>query len=128
MLVEKIRQYISGIEAVESLFGDWPHFHDAEVHSIHLDRNGPSVRLELRTPAANHGARVALDCIEIEDIELYGFNHQNVLAELVLSEHRPGALKLGLEGIFGVSGFIICRSLRVIAVETTAPQTQSPAG
>lgn len=40
-------------------------------------------------------------CDEISDLELSGFNNQNVLFEIVLSSSDEGFLRMDLHGIYG---------------------------
>src|SRR5690348_1814423 len=81
--------------------GGWPWFHDAEVVSLELNRTGQS-RLVVRVlggprpgfgPRANpkfsvprEEVKVTFILDEVEDLELSGFSHQNVISDLLLEQ------------------------------------------
>jgi hypothetical protein len=131
---------INGWEKLEKAFGSWPSFHDAEVLNVELSRQSPSMKLELFTFLtdkefiSNGMYRRTNECVvtfvfsEIESLELFDFNHQNVIAGLVI-EH-PGNFNVAVEGVFGMTARFSCRD---IAVTEVAPYDgprcdQSPEG
>ena len=91
-------EFIEGYKAVIARFGQWPSFHDGEVHRIVLDRMSrslagsysPSVEIHLRGwimgPEVteegfykrNNDSVVHLLFEDIFNLELEGFNQQNV--------------------------------------------------
>jgi hypothetical protein len=118
---------IPGASELLECFGFWPTFHDGEVLSVHLDRAGPS-RLRVHTWAIEttsvNSQRtylwkhiwkhiiVTFILEDISELELDGFNHQNVVAGLILTKD-PNGYKLKLEPCFGLSGTIAAGSVRI---------------
>lgn len=126
-----------GKELVEWL-GQVPTFHDAEILSLHLCRNGQSI-LRLHGwiwtgNVADDGrglldkhAVVTLTLENVMDLQLDGFSHQNVIMGLVLRRapnrpERKGYLsqaplpedvEIELEPCFGMSGLIRARSVAI---------------
>ena len=119
-------------------FGDVPRFHDAEVESISLNRAKPShLILHLSKMAEKIGidgflvvekrAAVTFVFEEIVELQIDGFNHQNVISELRLNwvstvsgisignhqAERPEVYELLLEHCFGLSGYISARNISV---------------
>src|SRR5438067_11052902 len=90
---------LHGSEIVEAKFGAWPTFHDGEILTISLDRNGPAIQLEILLNAAGPPVThrphpsgstghpnyiVRLRFTDIENLELRDFNYQNVIWSLVI--------------------------------------------
>lgn len=102
-----------------ALYGEWPSFHDAEVLSLTLDRNGPTLELrlymyELRENPYEEATKVRAREIEvlfhftgIRDAKLFDFNGQNVLAELTF-EKQPEGLRISLHTLNGLYGTFLC--------------------
>ena len=98
-------EFIEGYGEVIARFGQWPSFHDGEVHRIVLDRTSrssagsyiPSVEIHLRgwimgpEVTAEGFYKLSNDFVvhflfeDVFDLELEGFNQQNVLTSLNLS-------------------------------------------
>jgi hypothetical protein len=98
-------KFIKNHELVVAAFGQWPSFHDGEVHRIVLDRMSrstsgthiPTIELHVRgwimTSEVTEGGiyKVEHDSVvrflfeDIYDLELEGFNQQNVLSSLNLT-------------------------------------------
>ena len=83
-------------ERIESILGSWPSFHDAEILVVVLDRNGPSISLQiLICPSISKdesGVRVTQPCwittlrfYDVDKVQLQAFNYQNVIWSLTLS-------------------------------------------
>ena len=122
-LPQAVRALVAGAEKVEELFGGWPRFHDAEVLRIALDREGPTMETVLRAFGPAGICTVTLVASGVDEVDLNGFNHQNVLADLSLDTlERAGAIRLcvGLEGVFGVRGSFLCDRLSVNRCERVA--------
>jgi hypothetical protein len=101
-----IIEQIAGSEKLLAVFGDWPSFHDAEVLWMKLDRqphgegNGPTVDVLIHvfemTSEINpegyyvlrHHTLVHLRFREVVELRLDGFNIQNSLSELQISDLR----------------------------------------
>ena len=124
---------------VTDWFGCWPSFHDAEILSMHLDREpltgdvGPSLTVRFhafemtreidgdgRYKLEKH-AIVTFDFDGVEELALRDFNYQNVIACLTFAEGtteegRPG-LQVHFQAIFGVGCLFQCLVARVRSVE-----------
>lgn len=72
--------------------GNWPNFHDAEVHQLIINRGdvrpeddvwiGTSLEVTFELCALKHPYLVTLKFHDCEDIELKQFNQQNALYDL----------------------------------------------
>ena len=110
-----IETLAGGPELVE-WFGYIPTFHDAEILSLHLNREGTS-RLIIQPYHVLSGETVSGAYPEpvqvivvftlegVVDLELAGFNHQNVIYGLKIRE-APNGYQLTLEDCFGLAGTI----------------------
>jgi hypothetical protein len=115
-------------------FADWfgrvPSFHDAEIVDLHLRRSAPSIiRIHTWhvTPSfeTDKHAVVTFAFDEVVDIELEGFNRQNVISGLVLrrgtrrperKQHyvsRSNDYELELEPSYDLCGFIRARHISI---------------
>lgn len=124
MMQPALLQSIPGANELIAWFdGQLPTFHDAEVLSIHLNRHEASTirihtwRNTRRVRADGHfiydkHVIVTFVLDAIHDIELVGFNHQNVLTDLALEATNDG-ISILLAGIFGVDGTLVAKSLRI---------------
>lgn len=100
----KAHEFIDGNEMVIRHFGVWPDFHDGEVLRVVLERERaegagkdvPCLGIDIRGcmgpalteqghDAPHHDAVVSFRFEDIFDLELEGFNSQNVLSSLTLS-------------------------------------------
>jgi hypothetical protein len=132
-------QRIVNAEALTRIFGEWPSFHDAEVLSIRLDRGGPP-RLEADihtwemtsevtadgSYARGKHTRVGLLFEGIDEVELDGFNEQNVLFALTLTDISERQLEtatwqVAFESSFGVSVRFLCETIAVVRAEPFDP-------
>lgn len=114
---------VPGAAELFAWFGFWPTFHDAEVLSLHLDRAGAShLRVHTWERTDELDSRrcyivrkhviVMFIGEGISQLELDGFSHQNVLAELTLTP-SPDGYELKMWPCYGISGTITARSLRI---------------
>jgi len=107
---------LTGAEAVRQWFGRWPNFHDAEVISLSLAREGQSV---LRVyPYYPHKPAVVDFIFEnVTDIELQDFSGQNVITSLGIEtatdQNGDKVYRLVLGPCYGLAGRIDAKSLRV---------------
>lgn len=132
--------FIERHEEVLARFGQWPSFHDGEVHRIILDSTRrdseghryPSIELDLRgwimtNEVTEQGFyRCEFDSVvrflfeHVSAVELDGLNHQNVLSclalEFVAPESGPGQLRVELEHCFGLSGSFVAGKASVLSV------------
>jgi hypothetical protein len=114
-----------GPELLQWFAGRLPQFHDAEVLSLVLDRNGASAILKVHAfeMTSDLDARghfifmrhvvVGFNLSRIGSMELDGFNHQNVLDSLLISRVGDGEIRLDLEPIFGLGGYIQAREMEI---------------
>jgi hypothetical protein len=142
-------------ETLTEVFGQWPSFHDAEVHGIRLDRGcagPPSLAADIHvfqitsvvTPdgyyALENHTLLTLHFRGVDQLELGGFNHQNVLLGLELNDISARQLdvlrwEVAFDSSFGVSARFLCEGIGVLGAEPFEPQefrgapsgTQSPA-
>ena len=124
---------------VTEAFGYWPHFHDAEVRSLSMDRNqvlsgeiynarivlvihalesteaGPGME-----PKSNHHL-VQFEFDEVDDVHLQGFNHQNALLGLRFEQaqgvpNRETRHRVAIDAAHGLAGSFTYRRGRVVSV------------
>ena len=133
---------ITGHEEVLAVFGRWPSFHDGEIHRLLLDSTRtdgkgsryPSIEVAIRGwnltehVSAEGFYRTEADSVvtllfeRVYDVELDGLNHQNVLAELSLSEvsnpDSQGKKHLAVEFVhcYGLSGGFKAATAKVLSV------------
>src|SRR5215212_2862951 len=115
---------------VVARFGEWPHFHDMEVVSLHLDRRGEDAPcVEFVVFAWNYTGRIAPEghyeqathslirfrCESVTSNHFDHFNHQNVLDGLEFTQTDDG-VAVRLPSIYGVGGSLICARVRVVDV------------
>ncbi len=120
-------------ELVAYCNGGWPCFHDSEILSLHLNRTGISkLAIDLlhsgvfppeykqNAIAANHHLCftprepivITFELEEIDELELNGFSHQNVIGDLSLEPAKLGFL-LKLWPCCGLSGWLHAGKVRV---------------
>jgi hypothetical protein len=123
---------IENADLVESIFGSWPSFHDAEIHNIVLRRDcAPSPEMdvtihhwEMTTEVDSKGHYVlkkhtltTLRFAEVSDLQLAGFNHQNVLWEFEISEisepHSKFAVSMPTS--YGCEASFKCKQISVLS-------------
>lgn len=134
-------EFIDGFYKVIASFGQWPSFHDGEVHRIVFDRTTrspsgsyvPSVEIHLRGWIVgpeiteegfyklNNDSVVHFLFEDILDVEIEGFNQQNILSSLNLSfvENPIGsaqALHVELEHCYQFSGQFSARKAKILGV------------
>jgi hypothetical protein len=107
---------IPGAEAVSEWFGGWPCFHDGEVTSLALSRKGESI-LRVYPYYPDNPATVEFVLSEIDNLELVGFSHQNVISDLTVTqitgEQGGSLLRLELQPCFGLAGCLDAKQIRV---------------
>ncbi len=127
-------QAIENHQAVLQRFGRWPSFHDSEIHSILMDRDGPDgPYLEMRvhvftwTGDLDQDGRYVLDkeamitirFSGVESEEIVGFNEQNAIFNLHMraEEDRIG---VAIYSSYGCAGSFTCKRVAVRSVEDYA--------
>lgn len=128
-------QAIIGHEQVLAHFGMWPSFHDAEVHRIILERTErteagreiPTLELTLHgwvsgpSSLQERQAIVRFFFEDVFDVQLEGFNGQNVLSSLNLhsltdAESKQALLQVELEHCYVFSAEFKARRASVLSV------------
>jgi Immunity protein 50 len=137
---------IHNSEALTSVFGTWPSFHDAEVVAVRLDRSGmsgPEMEADIHvfemtpevTPEGFYRLRnhtlVTLLFTGIEGLSMDDFNQQNVLSDLVLkdtSERQPDVLEweVVFAASFGLAAKFLCEAISVLRAEPFQPSSPVP--
>ena len=126
---------IEGVELLTNIFGRFPSFHDAEIISLKLDRGNfetlatldltihvfemTSEIIENRYVLKNH-TLVTFQFQEVVELELEGFDHQNVLQDLSIIDIRHRQLErikfeVTIPGITGLDGKFMCRTIKILA-------------
>jgi hypothetical protein len=125
-----------GAALLEWFNGRVPSFHDAEVLTLTLEREGEigSLRIytfEMTSETDANGyfvlrkhAVVSFQLAGITGLELTDFNHQNVIGGLSLSRTSTGGFRLELESCYGLFGVIEAQTVS-IAVEPRTPPAAS---
>jgi len=126
---------VKNAHLLELIFGRWPSFHDAEIHSIVLtrDRTGaPQNRPRLEatihvwemTPEVDDKGfyvlkdhtMVTLAFDSITDLSLNGFNHQNVLWDLeIVQELCEQVITVTMPTSYGCEAKFKCESIEVVS-------------
>ena len=138
-------QWITGHEKLTNVFGYWPSFHDAEVHSLTLDRRGrddmwgPTLEAVIHVfemtdevdaegyyVQKNHRL-VTLRFFQVEGLELADFNQQNAIFALEFSEgpsegEDAGKHRVAFQPAFGVTGSFKCSKVEVVSAEPYEPK------
>ena len=114
--------------------GEWPNFHDAEVHYLNIWRGdvrpeeniwiGPQIEASFELCALQHPYMVTLKFHDCDAIRMEEFNHQNAVYDLEFSYESRGAnlqgdslppfIKVRFEQAFGMA--LSFRCFRVQAV------------
>ena len=134
---ESIYAEIPGGSDLIAWFGGEPRFHDAEIVSLTLRRRSDStLNVHFWTSTAEVDDRgyfvlgqhvvVTFAIEEIRDLEIEGFNHQNVIYGLRLLRGRdrpdrepyttgtsPSDYEIELEDCFGMGGLIRCQKISI---------------
>ncbi len=135
-----LSDWVSGSAKLIAIFGAWPSFHDFEVLKIELARDAGKVFTQPVMVVTIHAfdiskplhsrehkdTRIALRFSGVEDLKLDQFDHQNAIADLVISPEHSERLK---QQIFRVTflpgtGFeckFTCREIVVDAAEPFVP-------
>jgi hypothetical protein len=131
---------IAGAEQLVALFGYWPSFHDAEVLWLRLDRRahgdgyyGPTLEALIHTfeitsqvgadgcYVLRHRVLVHLRFREVVELRLEGFNHQNALMGLALTDLRERQMErvrwaARFHSAHGVDASFQCYAAEVVSV------------
>lgn len=122
---DELLQQIPGGSELVAWFGHVPDFHDGEILSMALERGGPSCQILVHYwtysgakdsdgyfVSDRHAVvRFALD--GVTDVQLAGFNQQNVVMEIILSCTEENGYRLELVPCFGIDAWIEARELTI---------------
>jgi hypothetical protein len=134
-------RYIAGVERVVEALGYWPSFHDAEVITFSAERALPfkagatTARIAVHVreyQASGQGTAnyqqelcksvlIHFTFLQAEEIQIDGFNHQNVINSLTVHESPAEglpALEVNIESIWGFGGTLRCASVAIESVES----------
>jgi hypothetical protein len=131
-------EVVDNATALTAIFGEWPSFHDAEVHSISLDREGPTLEAKIHVfrstsevdsrgyHVSTHHTLVTLNFLKVVLHNLRWFSYQNVLFDLLIDrtsgeDLKCGAYKVQFPSSCGVEMELICESIRVAEVKAFIP-------
>lgn len=121
-------------ELVEDIYGQWPSFHDAEIHELKLsrskDKRDACLELVIHTFHSTmetdengyyktiHNYLVSLRFENITNLKLEDFNHQNVLWGLDFQEAEINSnlIKVNMETSYGCRGEFLCEEVIVLGV------------
>ena len=136
-----MHERIVNSETLTASFGGWPSFHDAEVVALRLDRGDKTRDPWLETDihvwqgSPEVDARgyfvgrlhtlVTLRFEGVDELWLYGLNHQNALWDLELedlSELETAGVRwgVGMPTSFGLAGNFVCAGIAVVAARPYA--------
>lgn len=108
--------------------GEWPSFHDAEIVSLTLVREGESL-LRVFPAYPEKPAMVDFFLTDVSNLNLESFSPQNVIDGLtfepVIDQYQGKAIRLQLECCYGLCGWIDTRGIRVELVPGKAPDDES---
>jgi len=108
---------IENSEIIENHFGYFPSFHDSEVISVRLDREEPSIAIEIYVFESseeidNEGHyKYVKECIvdfifnEVKEMKISDFNHQNVLYGIKFKQEAD-QIMTKFDSSFGMNGYI----------------------
>jgi hypothetical protein len=100
-----LQEMVSGLSDVS--------FHDAEVLALWLNRAGPTLEIDVAVVFPERRTlRVRFD--HVTDVELDGFNEQNVLFDLKVVASDDGLLDVEFQSSYGVGGSLRCASIAAI--------------
>lgn len=89
-------------------------FHDAEVRAVRLDRDGPTLDVDVEVFAQLPESRlVRLRFSDVSEVEIGGFNGQSVLFDLRAERGEDDLYDVTLESSYGLGG-----SFRCVAITT----------
>jgi len=126
---------IENKEILENIYGSWPSFHDSEILNINLYRGEEAGQFcslvasfyLYETKAVNEGTAqyeiistnqnvAIIEFQNIENLNIEGFNQQNVIEALNMEEKGKSIL-VEFESIFGVQCSFSCSKVTVLGVE-----------
>lgn len=90
-------------------------FHDAEVLAVRVDRDGPTLELDVEVFAQLPEAQlVRLKFSDVSELEISGFNEQNVLFDLRAERGDDDLYDVRLEASYGLGGSFRCGAITTV--------------
>jgi len=126
--MQSVIDRISRADKLVAIFGYWPSFHDAEVIWLKLDRRtnderfSPSLEIQIHAHyVTQHHVLVWLRFLNVVELRLDDFNHQNVLFDLTISdfpERQSGNIffEVQFHPSFGIGASFQCGAIEVVEV------------
>jgi len=142
--MDRRRLHFLNSEALTTIFGRWPSFHDSEVVALRLNRTGedamPSVEIDIHlwetggdVDAAGryvtgHHTLAQLRFEDVDEVALEGFNAQNVLFDLEIEGPALDSQRwsVSLNASYGVSASFSCASAIVLRAQPFEPTQRDP--
>jgi hypothetical protein len=91
-------------------------FHDAEVREVRLDRDGPTLEMEVEVFAQLPEARmIRLRFTGVTDLEMGGLNEQNVLFDLRAEALADDSYAVTMDSTYGLGGSFHCARITTVA-------------
>jgi hypothetical protein len=133
---------IEGIEAVYQITG-FDNFSSYEIVKVLLDRSQYRGQKDLTVWIAAESQRRVQDDpnssslyevqitfydLEIEQLELWDFNHQNVIWYVLVKRHEDGKLAVLLTSTFGCGFKLVCNRANVVSMQPTENRPIQRAG
>jgi hypothetical protein len=123
---------IEKAELIESIFGGWPSFHDAEIHDIVITRDcdsGSQMDIKIHhwqgtgeVDATGHYVSVhhtltTFRFVGLDDLDIVGFNQQNVISDLeILAVAEPDSgFSVSMRSLYGCGVTFKCRRICVLS-------------
>ena len=123
---------IENAELIESIFGGWPSFHDAEIHDIVITRDcDSSSQMDIKihhwqgtgeVDATGHYVSIhhtlsTLRFIDLDDLDIVGFNQQNVISDMEILEvaEPDSSFSVSMRSLYGCGVSFKCRQIRVLS-------------
>lgn len=142
-----IAEHIEGTEKITNVFGYWPSFHDAEIINFHLWRGDLSeerqtwifpvlttlIHVKEMTSEVDsggffvtrHHTLVTLRFHSIDNLDMNGFNYQNVISSLHIerkqrSDGPSPYFEVNFGQCFGVGASFTCLRIELVDVRPHA--------
>jgi hypothetical protein len=112
-------EFFSNASLLISRLGDWPSFHDAEILHLEMRRKPEVVLLMEVFVFAKNPSVVTLLFRGVEDLEIGGWNQQNVVFGLPVFRRADGRLLVNIDDIFGLGGSFTCSGAEVTEVRAS---------
>ena|ERR1035437_3324009 len=123
---------IENAELIESIFGRWPSFHDAEIHDILITRDcdsGSQMDIKIHhwvgtgeVDATGHYVSIhhtlsTLRFVGLDDLDIVGFKQQNVISDMEILEvtEPDSGFSVSMRSLYGCGVAFKCRQIRVLS-------------